>query len=1522
MKQYLYRMHKAYSNSSSGLSHFLCGDVSTNNKSNNQSFLQDSCVINYVQVLPHTIFVIISISILVLMSYFCQKPKKPFLIRSRGHNIRWSLFLIFLILLIFQIEEGLLSDLVVSTEASSQPDLYIPAIVAFIGGVTAIVYFHHVECWQEPIMCLVLILYWACALTFDCLILINLGLTNHMSIDVMRWDMTVLRALLYAVFLFLDLVVLGSWVCQGRLSQPYPEDLQNEEMKFYQGYSNLISTALFMWMQWLFKTGYKRTLEPEDLGSLSQVHTTEYQRGRFERVLQEELRKCQMAGKQPNLFLVMLRVYGWHMSGAGLAMLVNVISSFIIPLILAETINSVGKSSSLHLTETSYIHVEDFFSNGFVLVVVLFIILYVNLLGRQLHIHIANIESAHVKSAIQAAVYNKALRLSTWTISGGEMTTGQITNHMSVDATNILNCFQWIHYIWAIPLQLAGFLVILYYQLGFAPLISCLFFLLAIPFETLIAKFVVKYQKKAMEFSDTRLKQTNEMLQGIKLIKLYAWEEIFERMIADVRGREIGMLLKAMPWRMTLYAITIVTPALTMLLTFVLYSVLSRNPLTPDVTFVALSVFNSMYPPFILLPRVVTFVTNAYVSTKRLKKYFCAQETEKVVGCDPGKRQNNQEGVICKVSDGDFVWDKDSSTPTISNINLEIPAGKLTIVVGPVGSGKSSLISAILGEMTTLSGSVDWNSEIDSHIAYASQKAWLLNASLRDNILFGNPMDPNRYKEVIEACSLQPDIDILPGGDQTEIGEKGINLSGGQKQRVSVARAMYSPHAVVILDDPLSALDVHVGAHLFENGIMGMLKREERTVVLVTHQVQYLESAEKVLVMENGAVVHDGTYQSITDADPELAALWRKRQEEVTISSESEGELGGRLEDERMQLLKQISLGMEHSQEQGKGGGLDNFTDLRAQLIEAEEREKGSVPWTVYRYYFKAFNFGLLAISISFMVAQFITIVSSNFWLSAWADNGATWIDMNSTNPVRDQLARYAPVYSILSLTSVVLGAVGVLMIIFSSLQAAKKIHNKMLATVILAPMRFFDTTPVGRILNRFSSDVQVLDVNIGDNVDGWFRMIFICVSSLIVNLIVTYYFVVVLVPVCIIYVIIWLFAIPTCRELKRIESITRSPVFAHFSESLGGLSTIRAYRVQDRFMQNSLDKIEQSNVSYIYLQTANRWLGVRLDFLGALTVLGSGLACMAAASFTGLSPSLLGLALTYVLYMAAVIGFVFQASTDMELQMNSVERIAYYSNTKPEKYEGIQSAPSSWPSHGYIQLTDVHARYAPHLDPVLSGLNVEIKAGEKIGICGRTGSGKSSLVLTLFRVIDVYKGAIFIDGQNIADLPLKNLRRSLSIIPQDPILFTGTIRFNLDPFHERTDDDIWEAIEIAQLKKTVQELANGLDSMVTEGGENFSVGQRQLFCLARAFLRKSRILVMDEATASIDIKTDTILQEVVSTAFQDRTVLTIAHRVSSILDSDKIITLDGGAIVEYGDPQSLLKIEGSIFSSLVSANQ
>uniref|UniRef100_A0A8C0FFX1 ATP binding cassette subfamily C member 9 n=1 Tax=Bubo bubo TaxID=30461 RepID=A0A8C0FFX1_BUBBB len=964
------------------------------------------------------------------------------------------------------------------------------------------------------------------------------------------------------------------------------------------------------------------------------------------------------------------------------------------------------------------------------------------------------------------------------------------------------------------------------------------------------------------DYSTERLKKTNEILKGIKLLKLYAWEHIFCTSVEETRMKELTSLKTfALHTSLSIF-MNAAIPIAAVLATFVTYAYTNDKPLQPAQAFASLSLFHILVTPLFLLSTVVRFAVKAII---RQKDCFYL-----LIGL-----------------------------ATLSNINIRIPTGQMTMIVGQVGCGKSSLLLAILGEMQTLEGKVHWSKNRYS-VAYAAQKPWLLNATVEENIIFGSPFNKQRYKAVTDACSLQPDIDLLPFGDQTEIGERGINLSGGQRQRICVARALYQNTNIVFLDDPFSALDIHLSDHLMQEGILKFLQEDKRTLVLVTHKLQYLPHADWIIAMKDGMVLREGTLKDIQNKDVELYEHWKtlmNRQDQELEKTTLERKTLRRAMYPRESKSQLEDEDEEEEEEEDEDDNMSTVLRLRTKM-----------PWKTCWRYLTSGGFFLLFLMIFSKLLKHSVIVAIDYWL-------ATWTSMDNANETY-----HVAVFSILSGAGIVLCLITSLTVEWMGLTAAKNLHHNLLNKIILGPIRFFDMTPLGLILNRFSADTNIIDQHIPPTLESLTRSTLLCLSAIGMISYATPWFLVALVPLGIAFYFIQKYFRVASKDLQELDDSTQLPLLCHFSETAEGLTTIRAFRHEARFKQRMLELTDTNNIAYLFLSAANRWLEVRTDYLGACIVLTA-----AVTSITeGPNSGFVGLGLLYALTITNYLNWVVRNLADLEVQMGAVKKVHSFLNMESENYDGYldpSQVPKDWPQEGEIKIENLCVRYENNLKPVLKHVKAYIKPGQKVGICGRTGSGKSSLSLAFFRMVDIFDGRIVIDGIDISKLPLHTLRSRLSIILQDPILFSGSIRFNLDPECKCTDDRLWEALEIAQLKNMVKSLPGGLDAMVTEGGENFSVGQRQLFCLARAFVRKSSILIMDEATASIDMATENILQKVVMTAFADRTVVTIAHRVHTILTADLVIVMKRGNILEYDTPENLLSQEDGIFASFVRAD-
>ncbi|CAD5115099.1 DgyrCDS4110 [Dimorphilus gyrociliatus] len=1357
------------------------------------------------------------------------------------------------------------------------------------------------------------------------------------------------------------------------------------------------SYLTFWWMNRLIITGYKKTLEEDDLFELHPRDQSKNVAPVFKKAWASELRRCNWAEelrekarnrlntgmtdssygairsdksspfttggdednertrllpsrstsevhikkpkKEPSLFKVMVKTYGFQLFKAHICKFICDLLLFLGPILQKQLIGFSKDDGAPNWK--GYVFAASFF---------LYTIVY-SVFFHQLF-HIGMTLGMRIKSAFIAAVYKKALTMSNE--ARKTSTVGEIVNLMSVDAQRMQDVTGYLWMIWSCPVQIALAMYMLWNIVGYATLAGLGVMILLIPVNAVLASFQRKFQISQMTQKDQRIKLMNEVLNGMKVLKLYAWELSFKEKVNVIRNLELETLRKfsylsafgTFTWTCAPFIVTLAT--------FSTY-VLSGHGLTSEKAFVSLSLFNILRFPINLLPMMVTYIVTASVSLKRLGTFLKSSDLDETnVQHDPAAPHPIQ------ISNGTFAWGTDENDhPILKNINLKVDDGKLIAVVGQVGSGKSSLISAVLGEMIKLEGKVN----VRGNLAYVAQQAWIQNKSLKDNILFGKQCNDLRYDRIIDACALRPDLDILPGGDQTEIGEKGINLSGGQKQRVSLARAVYNDADVYLFDDPLSAVDSHVGKHIFEQviGPEGLLKTKTR--VLVTHGVQWLPYVDKIVVLLNGVISEMGSYEELLSHDGAFAQFLKTYLQQETDEDEEEvpelQEIKARLEsvsDDKIATVGSVGssndsthVGSYQRQTSGTDGvnpkklvrkfsrvsSVEEKEQLEEEmkkkmkekeaekLIQEEKSEVGKVKLSVFIAYLKsmgaACSFGLFFFFCLYQLAS----VFANIWLSWWTDDERLAGPTNNTNSTNgtDIVALeeyYLGIYGALGGGQAFFVLIYAIITAISVVNASTVLHEGMLFNVLRSPMSFFDTTPIGRILNRFSRDIETIDNILPGIIRSWMNTMFTVISTVIVISYSTPIFLSVVLPLGLLYYFIQRFYIPTSRQLKRIESTTRSPIYVHFSETITGASTIRAYGVQSSFIKENDDKVDHNLKFYFSSIASNRWLGYRLEFVGACIVFSAALFAVIGKK-DHIAGGIVGLSISYALQITQSLNWMVRMNSDIETNIVSVERVKEYSETPAEAEWNIDRTrpPREWPQSGRVSFDNYSVRYRPGLDLVLRGISCQINGGEKIGIVGRTGAGKSSLTLCLFRILEAAGGKIVIDDVEVDSLGLHQLRSRLTILPQDPVLFSGSLRMNLDPFSKYTDEQVWHALEHAHLKDFVNGLALGLDYECGEGGQNLSVGQRQLVCLARSLLRKTKILVLDEATAAVDLETDELIQKTIRSEFASCTILTIAHRLNTIMDYDKVVVMDKGQIIEFNSPNSLLKNKNSVFYSM-----
>ncbi|KAK0397409.1 hypothetical protein QR680_002116 [Steinernema hermaphroditum] len=1388
--------------------------------------------------------------------------------------------------------------------------------------------------------------------------------------------------------------------------------------------TSFLNQITFHWFTGLAITGYKRALTMDDLWSLNSRDSSfklvpEFTKNWLnnyksfhakndkkkigdQEMLVEPTKQANDNEDHPSVLYPLFQTYKWIFLSSAFFKLIFDLMQFISPQLLSLLIKFIeDKSQPLWV--------------GIGLSLLMFVCALVQSLILHQYFHNMFRLGMNIRSVLTSAVYAKALNLSN--NARKNRTVGEIVNLMSVDIQRFQDMTNFVMLFWSAPLQVILSIVFLTQLLGVAVIAGLVVLIAMVPVNSYISVKIRNCQVEQMKYKDERLKMMSEVLNGMKVLKFYAWEQSMQKMILNIRKKEIAVLKKLA----FLNALTSLTwtcaPFLVAVLTFGVYVTIDpqNNVLTPQITFVALSLFNILRFPLAILAMIISQAIQCSVSNKRLKSFLDEEEMD-----INAVERSHTSGDIITVKDGSFMWDLSRDTPfALADINISIPSGSLVAVVGSVGSGKSSLLNAFLGEMNKLRGTVC----VNGSIAYVPQQAWIQNLSLKSNILFNHSYDPDKYARALSVCELRPDLQTLPAGDLTEIGEKGINLSGGQKQRVSLARAVYAESDIYLLDDPLSAVDAHVGKHLFQNVISsttGILKGKTR--VLVTHGLNYLKKCDKIIVMKDGRISETGTYDELMASEGAFSEFLeeylieeaKNRGRSVSYGDQEEEVSEVLAELERLdparkrRVESQISQVVYSSNESlekvesptQKSAGSDlvgngvtsnsrrtrsestrsqpKDTDTllppepeksapeKSKLIEKETVETGKVKWFVYTTYIQAIGY---AISTSFILIYAVSSVLgvlSNLWLAHWSDDAKTiQSDETRSSETNSRLA----IYTGLGMGQAIFVTVASVTMALGMLRASRTLHEGILINVLRSPMSFFDVTPIGRILNRFGKDIDVMDSRIPQVVVTLVGTVVGALAIVAIPVIVTpdvglvfapiavfYYFLLdvdgldtalprsltsfirtalssleiimvicwatpmfgfAILPLLIIYMAVLRFYVSTSRQLKRLESTTRSPVYSHFQETIQGVVSIRAYKCMDRFISESQKKVDENLVTYYPSIVANRWLAVRLELVGNLIVLCSALFAALFRDSTGITAGLVGLSVSYALNITQTLNWAVRMTSELETNIVAVERIKEYSDSPTEaavESSSEEKPLENWPSVGAISIENLKIRYREGLDQVLKGISLNINGKEKIGIVGRTGAGKSSLTLALFRIVEADEGRIVIDGVDISKIGLFDLRSRLTIVPQDPVLFSGTLRMNLDPFEEYSDADLWRALKLAHLESFVDSLSDRLEHKISEGGENLSVGQRQLVCLARAVLHKTRILVLDEAAAAVDMETDSLIQKTIREQFSECTVLTIAHRLNTVIDNDRLLVLERGEIREFDTPKALLEDTSSYF--------
>jgi ABC-type multidrug transport system fused ATPase/permease subunit len=1229
-----------------------------------------------------------------------------------------------------------------------------------------------------------------------------------------------------------------------------------------------------------------------------------------------------------------------------------------------------------------------------------------------------------------------------------QVSSGAIINLMAVDSFKVAEICAYLHFLWAIsPVQCVVALVLLYRILGYSSIAGIGMMAALLPVNLVISKQFAKKQKQILAATDGRINTTNEVLSNIRIIKFFAWEQRFMDQVNEKRVVEIQHLRGRYILWATAATVWAGAPILITFLSFLVYTVVEKKDLVPSVAFTALSLFQILRIPLDQLADMVAHVQESKVSVDRIEEYLNEPETDKYELLKNEQYDEFNDPVI-GFDDATFSWggkDQDlesaDSPFRMIDLNVRFKVGQLNVVAGSTGCGKTSLLMALLGEMTRVRGEVflpgsrsredlapDPKTGLTNSVAYCAQQAWLVNDTIKENIVFASPWDPIRYKRVIEACSLQRDLEILDAGDETLVGEKGVTLSGGQKQRISLARALYSKARHLLLDDILSAVDSHTSKWIFDRALLGPLM-QNRTCILVTHNVALcMPYADFAVVIDNGRITAQGTASEVIESG--------KLTEDLTKSlpaSRAPSRIPSRAPSEE---TDGDGLGMEHTDVNGNANGHqskdDDDSKKKQQTGHHETKAEGRVKLNIIVLYLKSMGpwyFWIFA-AATFALQQ-ISSVATNVWIREWASaytrrdvanmaesrqspithsgtisglgsclrsGSCVWPMPTSTESAYNVLSNYdvdvsyyLGVYAVLGIVYMIISFLREVVLFGGSLAASRKIHLTLMERVMRAKFRFFDSTPLGQLMNRFSKDIEAVDQEVAPVAVGVIHCLASIITIVILISVITPGFLIAGVFISILYFLIGKLYINSSRDLKRLESVQRSPLYQQFGETLSGMTTIRAYGDERRFIRENLKRVNTHNRPFIFLWAANRWLALRVDVVGALVSFFSGV--FVVLSVGRIDAGAAGLAMTYaVTFTENVLWFV-RLYASNEQNMNSVERVKEYLDVEQEAAPIVPEnrPPANWPSRGEVEFIGYSTRYRKDFDFVLKGITFKIQPGEKVGVVGRTGAGKSSLALALFRALEAEQGKILVDDVDIGLIGLSDLRENIVMVPQgkptcdpkisrtswltrpDPTLFTGTIRSNLDPFNLFTDEQIFDALRRVHLISAVpgasptDQGANGkhvalpsdelaaamgegspqsatnegstrsntpstsrpatanknlfesLSSPVTESGNNLSQGQRQLLCLARALLKDPTILLMDEATASVDYATDARIQDTIREV--KKSVITIAHRLRTIIDYDKVLVLDRGEVIEYGAPWDLLGLTSDSAASASGAS-
>ena len=1326
----------------------------------------------------------------------------------------------------------------------------------------------------------------------------------------------------------LERVTESEYLPQKRLfssffSKRLPKIAENDDQRkhFPSNEFTPLNFFFFSWVIPVLKIGYKRTIHPNDLFKLNENDKIEKIHNDFLIHWYSIVSKHKNGDKINKIAIVfaLFKTFKWRYGRAIFYGVISNSAAACIPIVSKKLIDFVEKK---------HYNVEMMSSNkgiGYAFGVALLLYIFAFTMSHSLFN--AFVTGGLVRSVLTKSILTKSFKLST--SSRNKFPQALIASMSTTDLNRIENGFAYHSMLYSFPATTAICIGQLIKNVGPVSLLGCAYFIIALLINIYSFAFIFKFRIKANKKTDIRIGLIREIANSLKIIKFFAWEDAYFDKINESRNLEVSQLHKMQTFMSAIIAYGFITATIASMIVFVSIYGINHGLKSPANTFASLAVFQVLSAFIFLIPQIMSHTLNAYVALKRVQVFLLAEEIDPT-SLKPELCVDNENAI--ELYDCSFSWNKEEDSNEnsffkgLKNLSFNIKKGEFVAIVGPIGSGKSSLLYAMSKKLKTINGSIKTTGDL-----LLNADPWIQNTTFKNNITFGSKFCKKKYKKIIDVCALNGDLELLSFGDNTEIGERGVTLSGGQKQRLALARTCYKDADIYLFDDVLSAVDAHVGKHIMENCLLKYL--DGKTRVLATHQLNFIENADRVIFLNNDSSYQIGTVDELLKINPDFATFINNNKKKVFTIPETEIEKEfskDEIEDDIGSIISADSFFDPEDEDITKE--IEKNAIKNGRIMAKEQRAINSIGGKIYKQYLK-FGGGDKIWPLTFLGVIFSQIINTfcslftTIWLSYWSEN-----------KFGNKLAGfYIGIYIMFTFTSLISTFIFSVITFTFSLNASKKLHSAAVKSILHVPMSFIDTTPIGTIINRFSKDIDVLDNELPLTANFMLNRLFSIFGILIISIIYLPWFAIATPILIFLFFVIRDIYQTTGREVKRLESLQRSFVVNNFQEAMSGLDTIAMFKMEKMFIFKSDFTTNKQNEATMTFQGLQRWSSIWVMLLAVIMTLIICLMCSCNVFTIGAAAT--GVLINYIIELASALRNMLVQTTAIENHMNSTERVSNYATELEQEaaYKNselfFKTERNNWPSSGIIKYENVCMRYRPNLPLVLKNISFEIQNGEKIGICGKTGCGKSSTVASLFRINELESGSIYIDGVDISKLGLYDLRSRISIIPQESVLFKATIRSNLDPFNNHSDEELWDALvnsgaidstEINKVKK--QKFTNHSEQIhkfhlyreVEEDGRNFSLGERQLLGLSRAVIKKSKILVLDEATSSVDNVTDYKIQAKIEENFgKNTTILTIAHRLKTIINYDKILVLDSGEIVEFDAPYKLFMKKDSIFRGL-----